>query len=424
VRFEFVLETAEIGNADRLRIAIDIAFPECWLMFEERVVHLPEHVLFAGSLCRFGGKLGIRVNGAQGKFVKCDAQTVAESLFEPLDYRIGRAAKRALEIGKLDERYRSVFRPPNVSEGLERHIHSTTVTRAQHSESATRRVSDTAVSRYLVCLAGFCISCFYEAYANDCLRHKRALNAVGWIEDFVLGAVLGGLGGLLGIGGGLIAIPVLVLVYHYNQQTAQGTALVMIVPNVVVGLWRYHKAQKIDLRVAVLLGLSSVIMTYIFVRIATQTEGRTLRTWFAVFILLVAIDYAWRVLREGEGPTKTTGFAWGWTAVVGVLGGILSGLFGVGGATIAPPLLTTLFGYTQKQAQGLALALVTPGAVVALATYAAANDVRWSTGIPLAIGGITTVSAGVTLAHRLPEKQLRLLFCALLVAVAILLFIQ
>jgi hypothetical protein len=82
------------------------------------------------------------------------------------------------------------------------------------------------------------------------------------------------------------------------------------------------------------------------------------------------------------------------------------------------------FGYTQKQAQGLALALVTPGAVVALATYAAARDVQWNTGIALAVGGVTTVSAGVALAHRLPERQLRLLFCALLIIVAIVLFVQ
>lgn len=250
------------------------------------------------------------------------------------------------------------------------------------------------------------------------------MDIVHLVEDLALGAVLGGLGGLLGIGGGLIAIPVLVLLYHYDQQTAQGTALVMIVPNVVIGFWRYYKTEKIDLRVAALLGASSVVLTFVFVRVATQTEARTLRTWFAVFILLVAVDYGWHIIRGRKERPKTTALAWGWTAIVGVLGGILSGLFGVGGATIAPPLLTMFFGYTQKQAQGLALALVTPGAVVALATYAAARDVQWNTGIALAVGGVTTVSAGVALAHRLPERQLRLLFCALLIIVAIVLFVQ
>jgi uncharacterized protein len=244
------------------------------------------------------------------------------------------------------------------------------------------------------------------------------------VADLVLGAVLGALGGLLGIGGGLIAIPILALFYHYDQQTAQGTALVMIVPNTVIGFWRYAKAERIDLRVAALLGFSAVALTYVFVRVATHTAAHTLRTWFAGFIVLVAIDYGRRILYGPPQGTKPKALPWGWTAIVGVLGGILSGLFGVGGATIAPPLLTTFFGYTQKQAQGLALALVTPGAFVALATYAAAGDVNWPTGIALGIGGLTTISAGVALAHRLPEKQLRLLFCGLLVVAAILLFVQ
>jgi len=243
------------------------------------------------------------------------------------------------------------------------------------------------------------------------------------VEDFVLGGVLGALGGLFGIGGGLIAIPVLALLYHFDEQVAQGTALVMIVPNVVIGFWRYYQKDRVDLRVAVLLATSAAIFTYLFAAIATRTEERTLRGWFAAFIVLLAIYYTWRALRGKPGGSKLKPLPWGWTSIVGVFGGILSGLFGVGGATITPPALTTLFGFTQTQAQGLALALVTPGAIVALATYAAAGDVNWRTGIPLAIGGIATVSSGVSLAHRLPEKELRLLFCGLLIVVALLLIL-
>ena len=53
-----------------------------------------------------------------------------------------------------------------------------------------------------------------------------------------LGLALGALGGLFGIGGGLIAIPVLGLWFGLDQQLAQGTALVMAVPNVFLALYR------------------------------------------------------------------------------------------------------------------------------------------------------------------------------------------
>ena len=65
--------------------------------------------------------------------------------------------------------------------------------------------------------------------------------AMSWLPElglngmlnWVLGLGLGLLGGLLGIGGGLVAIPVLAWLYGMDQQTAQGTALVMVVPNVL-----------------------------------------------------------------------------------------------------------------------------------------------------------------------------------------------
>ena len=58
-------------------------------------------------------------------------------------------------------------------------------------------------------------------------------------------------------------------------------------------------------------------------------------------------------------PTRPP-LGWGWTALVGIAGGIVSGFFGVGGAFIAPPALTAFFGLRQIEAQGLALALVGP----------------------------------------------------------------
>ncbi len=97
----------------------------------------------------------------------------------------------------------------------------------------------------------------------------------------------------------------------------------------------------------------------------------------------------------------------------------MSGIFTVGGGLVVVPALVTLFGFTQTQAQGIALALVVPGALAALASYAQAGNVDWATGLPLALGGILSVSWGVALAHRLPVSFLRLAFCLVLLGVAL-----
>ena len=103
---------------------------------------------------------------------------------------------------------------------------------------------------------------------------------------------------------------------------------------------------------------SALIATYPTARFATGLDPHALRLAFAVFLATIAVTVAY-CLRRGNvrvatGPTR----AWGWTTVVGLIGGVFSGLFGVGGAFVAPPLLTTFFGLRQLEAQGLALALV------------------------------------------------------------------
>jgi len=101
-----------------------------------------------------------------------------------------------------------------------------------------------------------------------------------------------------------------------------------------------------------------------------------------------------------------------------------SRLFGVGGALIVPPALTAFFGVRQVEGQGLRLPLVAPGSVIALVAYAGAGQVDWRLGIPPAVGGAVSISAGVALAHSLPERRLRFAFCGLFVLIAALLTIH
>jgi hypothetical protein len=104
--------------------------------------------------------------------------------------------------------------------------------------------------------------------------------------------------------------------------------------------------------------------------------------------------------------------------LVGMLGGSSMGLLGIGGGLVATPILSGWLGQRQTVAQSLALALVAPSSLVALATYAGAQRVDWSMGLPMALGGLFTVSAGVALAHRLPERRMRLAFAMLLLLTA------
>jgi uncharacterized protein len=240
----------------------------------------------------------------------------------------------------------------------------------------------------------------------------------------LLGAVIGMVGGVFGFGGGAIAIPVLGLFFGLSQHLAQGTAVVMVVPNLLLSFWRYRLHGHLDSRIIGSLAGGAALAAYPAARFANHLDAHVLRLAFAVAILVLAFALAWKALRPVPTHPPRKPLHWGWTTVLGIVGGICSGMFGTGGAMIAPPALTTYFGLRHATAQGLALALVIPGSVIALVTYAAAGNVDWHIGIPLAVGGVLSVSAGVALAHRLPERRLRLGFCGLLLLTAALLAVR
>lgn len=245
----------------------------------------------------------------------------------------------------------------------------------------------------------------------------------------LLGGVLGAIGGLLGIGGGIIAIPVLAMAFGMEQQMAQGTALVMITPNVLIAFWRYRQRSPFPLRSAVLVGLVTLLATWPAARLAVHMDSRLLMVCFALFLIALSCYFLWetRLNAPGSAASRTKSRApWDerYLPAVGVVGGLFAGLFSVGSGIVAAPILVRGFGKRQAVAQGIALALVVPGALVALATFAQAGQVDWQIGALLAVGGMSTVSIGVAWAHRLPETRLRRLFAVLLLITAGLLIRQ
>ena len=106
-----------------------------------------------------------------------------------------------------------------------------------------------------------------------------------WVGYVAFGAALGTLGGLFGIGGGLIAIPALGLLFGLDQQLAQGTALVMVVPNVLLALWRYHQRNRIDHRHAVALGIAGLVCAWLGSLWAVGLDGAVMRKGFIGFLM-------------------------------------------------------------------------------------------------------------------------------------------
>ncbi|BCH63100.1 UPF0721 transmembrane protein [Agrobacterium vitis] len=234
------------------------------------------------------------------------------------------------------------------------------------------------------------------------------------------GALLGTAGGFLGTGGGTFAIPLLVLFAAYDQKLAQGTALVMVVTNVLYALVKYRNKGSFDLKTALVLAVSGSVTSAISSLWALSLSSETLKLWYGVFLMLLAAFVA--ITRNIKFVSH--GLDYRWAFLPGAIGGISLGLFGVGGAMLAVPLLVMFYGHSQVRAQGLGLALALPGCSISLMQYGYYGHVDWTLGLMLAIGGLLGVPAGVHLAHKVDERTLVLSFCILLIAAGLLVIIK
>lgn len=241
------------------------------------------------------------------------------------------------------------------------------------------------------------------------------------LPALVLGAALGFFGGLFGIGGGIIAIPVLVLGFGMDQATAQGTALVMMVPNLLVAWVRYVLRNPQALTGAAGVAVVATLTTWGAAGLAQALDPRALQALFALFLGLLGLAQSLRPAAAEASPARLPPRL---LPLVGMVGGGSMGLLGVGGGLVATPLLTGWFGLGQRMAQSLALALVTPSSAMALFTYARHDKVDWAIGAALAAGGVMTVALGVTVAHAWPERTLRRAFGVMLVVTAAILAIR
>lgn len=108
-----------------------------------------------------------------------------------------------------------------------------------------------------------------------------------WLIMLGLGLAVGFLSGLLGIGGGILAVPALVLLLGVTQQTAQGMSLALMAPVALMGAVRYfiNPAIKMDFRLILILIVAAIIGTNIGTTVALSISPNMLRRIFAVAMI-------------------------------------------------------------------------------------------------------------------------------------------
>ena len=226
--------------------------------------------------------------------------------------------------------------------------------------------------------------------------------------------VLGGfLGGVVGIGGGIIMIPLMTAFAALPQKEAHGTSLVAVAFIGAVGAVTYYFHGVVDWVAALLLAASAILFARAGAIYAHSMQERRLKRWFGVFIMAVSILLVARGLMPARGDSMSL---WGRTIVLlcaGMGTGFISGMMGVGGGSVMIPAMVILAGMEQHVAQGTSLLAMVPVGITGAFTHYRLGNVRKYLAFGLAGGAIAGGFVGGTVANRLPEFYLKLIFAVI-----------
>ena len=252
---------------------------------------------------------------------------------------------------------------------------------------------------------------------------------LAWIIYAALGLVAGVLAGLLGVGGGIVIVPMLSIAFdlqglpsQYIQHMALGTSLGTIMFTSISSFRAHHKHGAVNWSVVRRITLGIIVGTLAGSWVAAQLSTRFLKGFFAVFLFYVATQMILNI--KPKGGRQLPGRV-GMSGVGGVIG-VVSSLVGIGGGTLSVPFMVWC-NMTMHNAVGTSAAIGFPIAVAGAAGYLI-NGLKVASELPpmslgflylpaligIAVTSILTAPLGARIAHKLPVAQLKRVFAILL----------
>jgi len=237
----------------------------------------------------------------------------------------------------------------------------------------------------------------------------------GSMISFLIGLIAGIFGGLVGLGGGVIMIPLMVGIKNLTQHKAHGTSLVALVFTGIAGAITYFLKGSIDMAASALLASTAIFTARAGAKFAHALPEWKLKRFFGGFLIVVSLLLLIKPYLPGLLFSTAGWYKAGILLLTGVFTGFLSGMMGVGGGTIMVPAMVLLAGMGQHISQGTALLAMVPAGGVGAYTHARLGNIERVLLAGLIPGILAGTYLGGTLAHHLPEAALRSVFAAVLI---------
>lgn len=259
------------------------------------------------------------------------------------------------------------------------------------------------------------------------------------IEYFIglilIGICAGFASGLLGVGGGFLIVPLQYFLLKYIGVEPDlailisfGTSLAIIVPTSLSGAYRHTRTMDNIVKPGIRLGIFGIIGGIIGGFVASSLPSRVLEIIFGLLLLFIAFNNIVNINKEREEAKIPFNLVS--TGIIGLLVGFSSGLLGVGGGIFLIAILTALLGFSLIEAIGTSSIFICLTAIGGFLSYVVSG---WGVStFPYSIGYVSIInflliacfsvpmaSLGAKMAHKVPQKKLKIIFSVLVLYMAL-----
>jgi len=256
-----------------------------------------------------------------------------------------------------------------------------------------------------------------------------------------LGFLIGTVAAMVGIGGGVFIVPALTLIYGFNSHNAVGTSLTVIVFTSLASTYRYFKQRRIDYKVGLASAVTTVPGAFAGAYLTSLISSKMLGVIFAFFLLFVAFRMLFNLNLTGPRTFKTwrgwrrklvdsdgNVFEYDANIVIGsflsFLGGLSSGLLGIGGGALIVPILNLVVHLPIHITIATSMFIMIFTSISGVFTHIYLNNVNFEYAACLAIGVIFGAQLGAYTAKRTSAKLLKRIFGVVLIIIDVRLLLK
>ncbi|TJY42480.1 sulfite exporter TauE/SafE family protein [Cohnella pontilimi] len=270
------------------------------------------------------------------------------------------------------------------------------------------------------------------------------MEAYVWPVLLLIGVISAVFGSIVGLGGGIITVPVLILIgpdllgEPVPSQVAVGTSLAVLIFTALSSTWTYQKQGKVDFRSGWLFFATSGPSAMVGAQLTKHIQQGPFEFAFGLFMfvmfaLMVARERMkplvidWPIMRtftDGQGQTYHYGYNVWVGLLIGCGVGLASGLFGIGGGSLFVPLMVLLFRFPPHVATATSMFVILLSSILGSGVHAWHGHIDWRLFAFLAPGALIGGRVGAVIASKLSGRQLLWLLRATLLAMAVYLIIK